>query len=136
MLHTPHGGEGTMTRDEILNGDKKVLFDELQKVRAERDSWRARCEKYGRHKKGCNVLNGSGRGCSCGFSNPTHFRPSRRPGTADRERHRDGPPMTPTPKVKETQEPRIYPCMKCGKMRTKSEGGTVFTVCDKCWKKS
>ncbi len=28
---------------------------------------------------------------------------------------------------------RIYPCAKCGKMRTKSEGGTTFTVCEDCW---
>lgn len=28
---------------------------------------------------------------------------------------------------------RIYPCAKCGKMRTKAEGGTVFTVCEECW---
>lgn len=26
-----------------------------------------------------------------------------------------------------------YPCEKCGKPRTKAEGGTVFTVCDECW---
>jgi hypothetical protein len=32
-------------------------------------------------------------------------------------------------------EPRIYPCAVCGVMRTKSEGGTTFTVCDKCWDK-
>jgi hypothetical protein len=28
-----------------------------------------------------------------------------------------------------------YPCEKCGKPRTKAEGGTVFTVCDACWMK-
>jgi len=28
---------------------------------------------------------------------------------------------------------RIYPCAECGIMRTKDEGGTVFTVCDDCW---
>lgn len=28
---------------------------------------------------------------------------------------------------------RIYPCVKCGKLRTKAEGGTIFTVCDECW---
>ena len=33
-------------------------------------------------------------------------------------------------------EPRIYPCDDCGKMRTKSEGGTTFTVCDECWEKN
>ena len=36
-----------------------------------------------------------------------------------------------------TQKPaesgRIYPCRKCGKLRTKAEGGTTFTVCDDCW---
>jgi hypothetical protein len=31
------------------------------------------------------------------------------------------------------EEPRIYPCRECGVMRTKSEGGTIFTVCDACW---
>jgi len=25
------------------------------------------------------------------------------------------------------------PCEKCGKPRTKAEGGTTFTVCDECW---
>jgi DNA-directed RNA polymerase subunit RPC12/RpoP len=28
---------------------------------------------------------------------------------------------------------RIYPCANCGKMRSKIEGGTTFTVCDECW---
>jgi len=28
---------------------------------------------------------------------------------------------------------RIYPCDQCGKMRSKDEGGTIFTVCDDCW---
>ena len=26
-----------------------------------------------------------------------------------------------------------YPCKVCGVLRSKEEGGTVFTVCDKCW---
>ncbi len=30
---------------------------------------------------------------------------------------------------------RIYPCDDCGKLRSKDEGGTVFTVCDECWDK-
>jgi hypothetical protein len=30
-------------------------------------------------------------------------------------------------------EPRIYPCDECGTLRSKAEGGTVFTVCDDCW---
>lgn len=28
---------------------------------------------------------------------------------------------------------RIYPCDRCGAMRTRAEGGTVFSVCDTCW---
>ena len=28
-----------------------------------------------------------------------------------------------------------YPCDDCGVLRTKAEGGTVFTVCDDCWDK-
>ena len=32
----------------------------------------------------------------------------------------------------DTTEP-TYPCSKCGKLRTKAEGGTIFTVCDGCW---
>lgn len=28
---------------------------------------------------------------------------------------------------------RRYPCDRCGKLRTEAEGGTTFTVCDKCW---
>jgi hypothetical protein len=27
----------------------------------------------------------------------------------------------------------MYPCIRCGKCRTKAEGGTTFTVCDTCW---
>jgi hypothetical protein len=30
----------------------------------------------------------------------------------------------------------LYPCQDCGKLRTKSEGGTIFTVCDECWDKN
>ena len=36
------------------------------------------------------------------------------------------------PEPKEEQ----YPCADCGKLRTKAEGGTTFTVCDECWDKS
>lgn len=32
------------------------------------------------------------------------------------------------------QEP-LYPCADCGTLRTKAEGGTTFTVCDRCWEK-
>jgi len=28
---------------------------------------------------------------------------------------------------------RRYPCDKCGVLRTKTDGGTTFTVCDACW---
>jgi hypothetical protein len=27
----------------------------------------------------------------------------------------------------------VYPCDRCGALRTKAEGGTTFTVCDACW---
>ena len=28
-----------------------------------------------------------------------------------------------------------YPCADCGVLRTKDEGGEIFTVCDSCWDK-
>ena len=31
------------------------------------------------------------------------------------------------------EDEQKYPCAKCGKLRTKAEGGTTFTVCDACW---
>lgn len=37
-------------------------------------------------------------------------------------------PPSPTP-----DNERIYPCSKCGKLRTKAEGGTIFAACDDCW---
>lgn len=40
------------------------------------------------------------------------------------EPERDGPAP---------EEERKYPCDLCGKLRSKAEGGTVFTVCDECW---
>jgi len=36
----------------------------------------------------------------------------------------------------DTEKLAVYPCLDCGKMRTKDEGGTTFTVCDECWEKS
>ena len=30
---------------------------------------------------------------------------------------------------------RIYPCEKCGKMRSEDEGGAVFIYCDACYGK-
>jgi hypothetical protein len=29
----------------------------------------------------------------------------------------------------------LYPCIRCGAPRSKSEGGTTFTICDDCWDK-
>jgi len=29
----------------------------------------------------------------------------------------------------------VYPCMNCGVLRSKNQGGTTFTVCDDCWDK-
>jgi len=37
------------------------------------------------------------------------------------------------PKDEPADSERVYPCDKCGIMRSKAEGGTVFTVCDACW---
>lgn len=45
----------------------------------------------------------------------------------------------PSPINKVTEQintDRVYPCNKCGLMRTKEEGGTTFTVCDECWEKN
>jgi hypothetical protein len=33
------------------------------------------------------------------------------------------------------KDERVYPCAECGTMRSKAEGGTVFTICDECWDK-
>jgi hypothetical protein len=30
-------------------------------------------------------------------------------------------------------EARVFPCQDCGVMRSKAEGGNIFTVCDACW---
>jgi hypothetical protein len=37
--------------------------------------------------------------------------------------------------LRPTDTDRVYPCLHCDKMRTKDEGGTVFSVCDECWDK-
>ncbi len=34
-----------------------------------------------------------------------------------------------------SDQDRIYPCVDCGVLRSKDEGGTTFTVCDECWDK-
>lgn len=36
-------------------------------------------------------------------------------------------------KYEAENDARIYPCEDCGKMRSRAEGGTTFTVCDACW---
>jgi hypothetical protein len=43
------------------------------------------------------------------------------------------PATTPAEPVLVPVEEPLYPCDKCGTLRTKSQGGTVFTVCDTCW---
>jgi len=45
-------------------------------------------------------------------------------------------PETPTPEGQMTGGVPQYPCADCGKLRTKDEGGTTFTVCDECWDKN
>lgn len=30
----------------------------------------------------------------------------------------------------------LYPCQECGELRTEAQGGTTFTVCDKCWEET
>lgn len=37
--------------------------------------------------------------------------------------------------TKKKQKETLYPCADCGLKRTTAEGGTTFTVCDKCWDK-
>ena len=36
-------------------------------------------------------------------------------------------------RIENESDERIYPCADCGLLRSKAEGGTVFTVCDDCW---
>jgi len=36
-------------------------------------------------------------------------------------------------KIDPTTGETIYPCLDCDVMRTRAEGGTVFTVCEVCW---
>jgi hypothetical protein len=46
-------------------------------------------------------------------------------------------PTDPAPADETTMtDERIYPCLHCPTMRTKAEGGTVFSVCDDCWDKA
>jgi len=38
---------------------------------------------------------------------------------------------TKEPPVKDSD--RIYPCSQCGNLRSKEEGGLIFSLCDKCF---
>ena len=35
----------------------------------------------------------------------------------------------------QNDDDKVYPCSDCGKLRSKNQGGTTFTVCDSCWDK-
>lgn len=39
-------------------------------------------------------------------------------------------PMSAEPRDKDAE---IYPCARCGVMRSENQGGRIFTVCDECW---
>jgi hypothetical protein len=39
------------------------------------------------------------------------------------------------PEKNATDDEEIYPCAECGLMRSKNQGGTIFTLCDECWDK-
>lgn len=57
---------------------------------------------------------------------------------SDESQPDEAPLLDILPSVLREESPddeRIYPCASCGKMRSKNEGGTVFTVCDECWNK-
>jgi len=40
-----------------------------------------------------------------------------------------------TDKQEQDKDSEIYPCADCGCMRSESQGGKIFTVCDECWDK-
>jgi hypothetical protein len=42
-------------------------------------------------------------------------------------------PPSSEPEMDGDGNPRVYPCRRCGDMRSAPEGGTTFTVCDECW---
>jgi len=48
---------------------------------------------------------------------------------------RESGSLKPKEKPPNKDTERIYPCDMCGKLRSKDEGGTTFTVCDECWNK-
>lgn len=48
-------------------------------------------------------------------------------------------PVSTALKIEEALEivnEKKYPCVICGKLRTKDEGGEIFTLCDDCWEKN
>lgn len=47
------------------------------------------------------------------------------------DKQRSGVPFDPVVRFDDDSE--IYPCDNCGEMRSKNQGGTIFTVCDNCW---
>jgi hypothetical protein len=46
------------------------------------------------------------------------------------------PPVASEATSGDAGKEKLYPCDGCGVMRTKAQGGTVFTVCDACWDKA
>lgn len=71
--------------------------------------------------------------CSCGFTQaancPRHAR-----AVADSHIAKYLREKNPVIVDRATGE-QPYSCVECGELRTKAEGGTVFTVCDNCWDK-
>lgn len=41
-------------------------------------------------------------------------------------------PSGPQPTTEPDENARIYPCLRCEKLRTKAEGGTTFSLCEVC----
>jgi len=68
--------------------------------------------------------NYSGEVCRCCGSNDVHTREYNKPTMECIEYLR-----------KQISDLALYPCADCGKLRTKAEGGTTFTVCEECWDK-
>lgn len=86
------------------------------------------------HKKAMDMLHGNFTQCCsyCGWEAPP---PN---GWEELQGHIKVCPQHPLRQAEAALDEargRIYPCADCGKMRTKEEGGTTFTVCDECWDK-
>ena len=39
-------------------------------------------------------------------------------------------------RIPKDSDDEVYPCQDCGILRSKNQGGTTFTVCDRCWDKA